>query len=183
MKIALIYGAAMSIAGALFLLLLFFAGFHDSVEKLQSAQWVGIVGGVAIGATCLALAMREKREQFSPEEDWTYGSALGVGVLVGVFGSLFGVIPSYCYFGIINPGFSDLIVQAQLIGMENHGMSAAQLEKIEPTLRKMASPVVLILSNAFSGFVFSTLLSLIVAIFFRNRSVAAVGPEAPPALG
>jgi hypothetical protein len=182
MKLGLIYGAAMSIAGALFLLLLFFAGFHDSAEKMQSAQWLGLGGGVTISVICLALAMREKRAQFSPEEDWTYGSALGAGVLAGLFGSLFGMITSYCYFGIINPGFSDLVVQAQIAGMESYGMPAAQVEKSEPMLRKMASPVVMTLSNGFGGVVFSTLLSLVVAIFFRHRPVAVGGPEAPPPL-
>ena len=181
MKTSLTYGAAMAIAGAVLTLLLYLAGFHDSAEKMQSAQWIGIIGGVGIGIACLALAMREKRARFPADKEWGYGSALGGGVLTGLFASLFGIVTAYLYFGVINPGFTDVVFVAQVAALEAKGMSAAQIEKIEPMLRAWMSPAAMTAMQFFMGLVWSTVLSLIIAIFLRKRPAPAVA-EPPPAL-
>lgn len=182
MKTSLTYGAAMAIAGAVLTLVLYLAGLHDAVEQLKTAQWAGTAGGVAIGVTCLALAMRDKRAQRPADADWGYGSALGGGVLTALWGSLFGMVTAYVYFGLVNPGFSDVILQSQVAAMEAKGVSAAQIERIEPMIRKWLSPVALTLTQGAMGFVWSFLLALIVAIFFRKRAAAPTFTAAPPEL-
>ncbi len=172
----------MAIGGAVLTLLLYLAGFHDSVEKLSAAQWTGALGGLAIGLACLALAMREKRAQHPPEADWGYSSALGGGVLTALWGSVFGLGFAYAYFGLINPGFSDLIYQSQVAALEAKGLSAAQIEKIEPMMRKWMSPVAMTLMQGFMGFVWSLLLSLILAAFFRKRPELSESLARPPEL-
>lgn len=182
MKTSLTYGAAMAIAGAVLTLVLYLAGLHDSAEKMQSAQWAGGIGGAGIGIACLTLSIREKRARFPAEAEWGYGSALGGGVLTGLFASLFGIVTAYLYFGVINPGFSDVVFQAQVAAMEAKGLSAAQLEKIEPMLRLWLSPTAMTAMQFFMGLVWSTVLALIIAIFLRQRPNPAVA-EPPPVVG
>lgn len=173
----------MAVAGGVLTLLLYLTGLHDSVEKLTIAQWTGTIGGIAIGVTCLALTMREKRAQHPADSDWGYGSALGGGVLTALWGSLLGMVTAYVYFGLINPGFSEIVYQAQAAGMQAKGVSAAQIERMEPMLRKWMSPVVMTLMQGVMGFIWSFLLALIVAIFFRRRPEASfLPPSDPPAL-
>ena len=169
----------MAIAGAALTFILYLAGFHESPEKMPTAQWVGGIGGVAIGVTCLALAMRERRSLTPAETDWGYGRALGAGVMTGLFASLFGLVTGYVYFGIVNPGFSEVIFQSQVVALEARGMTSAQIERVEPMLRKWISPVALTVMQGFSGFVWSLVLSLIVAIFLRKRPTDTPA-EAPP---
>ncbi len=178
MKLPLLFGSAMAFAGAVLTLLMFFAGLHDDVEKLKTAQWVGTLGGIAIGVTTLALAMKEKRRTYTTEEEWGYGNALGVGVLSGLVGAVLGAVFAYLYFGVINPGLSDLMVQAQIAGMEQAGVPAAQIEKTEPMMRKWMSPPAMTVFQAIFGFIWSTVLSLIIAIFYRNRPAPPVGAPA-----
>ena len=173
----------MAIAGAVLTLLLFFAGFHDSVEKMKAAQWIGSIGGLAIGVGCLTLAMREKRAQFPADKEWGYGSALGAGVLTGLFASLFGLVTAYAYFAIFNPGFSEVVFQAQVAAMEAKGMSSAQIEKIEPMLRQWMSPIAMVIMQGVMGVVWSTLIALIVAIFLRKRTPVPDVAEIPPVVG
>ena len=173
----------MAIAGAVLMLLLYFAGFHDSVEKMKPAQWIGGIGGIAIGVTCLTLAMQEKRAQFPAEEEWGYGSALGGGVLTGICASLFGLLTAYVYFAILNPGFCDVIFQAQVAAMEAKGLRPADIERIEPMLRKWMSPVAMTIMQFFTGLVFSTILSLIIAIFLRKRPEQPSETDLPPVVG
>lgn len=180
MKTSLIYGAIMAVAGAVFTLLMFFAGFHDSPEKMKLGQWLGMVGGLAIGVVCLALAMRAHREQRRPDQSWGYASAFGIGVLTSLVAALLGSITGFLYFAVINPGFSEVIYQMQVEKMEAAGVSAAQMERIEPMVRKWTAPGILVVSQVLSGFMMGVVLSLIVAIFFRRRTSDVAAPMPPP---
>lgn len=183
MKTALSYGAAMTIAGAVLNLLLYIAGWHDSIEKLKSAQWIGGVGAALISATCLALAMRERRAEFPRDREWSYGPALGTGALTALFGSLFALVTGYAYFGLINRGFGEVIYQTQVAALEGRGMSAAQIERIEPMLRRFLGPAVMTIIQAVTGFAWSFVLSLVVAIFVRRRAPEPTANGLPPEVG
>ncbi len=182
MKTPLIYGFAMALAGALLTFVMFFAGFHDSAEKMQSgfAQTVNVIVPLAIAITCLALAMREKRAAQPADKDWGYGAALGTGVLTALFGSLIGIVTAYAYFAFINPHMGDVIYQVQVAKMEAKGASADQIERAEPMMRKMMTPVIMTVFQCVIGFIWGVVLALIVAIFFKNRPAAVLGTEPPP---
>lgn len=173
----------MAIAGAVLTLLMYFAGFHDNAEKMAAARWVGMIGGIGIGAACLALAMREKRADYPVDQEWGYGAAFGGGVLTGLFASLFGLLTAYLYFAVLNPDFSDVILQTQLAAMEARGMTPAQIDRAEPMLRKWMSPPVMTIMQGVSGFVMSVVLALIVAIFFRKRPAESSAGSEPPVAG
>lgn len=180
MKAPLIYGTIMAVAGALLSLLMYLAGLHDTAEKMKSAQWVGMAGGLLIAGVCLTLAMRDRRAARAPHQEWGYGSALGAGVLTGLVAAVVGCIFGYLYFAVINPQLSDVIFQMQVEKMEAAGASSSQIEQVEPMLRKWMTPGVLTVSQAFSGFVMAVLLSLILAIFQRNRPSMTEAPMPPP---
>lgn len=180
MKIPLKYGLFMALAGAAFTLLMYFAGFHDSPEKMQSAQWIGFAAALAIGVTFLSLAMKEKRATAPADLPWGYGSAFGTGVLTALFASVFGMITAYCYLAFINPRMCDVVLQMQLAAMEAKGLSAAQLEKAEPMIRKWMSPPIMVVMQSVSGFITGTVLAAIVAIFFKQRVVSTAAGLPPP---
>ncbi len=182
MKIPLKYGLFMALAGAAFTLVMYFAGFHENAAKMGSAQTIGFVSIFAISTVFLALAMKEKRATTPADANWGYGSALGTGVLTGLFSAFFGAIFAYCYFAFINPAMCDVILQVQLDAMEAKGMPAAQMERAEPMMRKWMSPPMMTVMQAATGFMMSTVLAAIVAIFFKRRDAVAVGVP-PPTLG
>jgi hypothetical protein len=184
MKTPLIYGALMAIIGALVTYGLFFAGYHDTPEKLQASSWISTVVGVLAAVTCLALAMRERRAQHPVDQSWGYGSAFGTGVLTGLWAALFGAVLAYVYFAIINPQFGETVYQAQVAKMEAKGASSSQIDAASGFMRKFVSPVAMTLVQGIGGFIWSVILSLLVAIFFRKRDVVVETTEtaAPPPL-
>lgn len=184
MKTPLTYGFAMAVAGAVLTFAMFFMGFHDTPEKMDSifTNTVNFVGPLAIGITCLVLAMKEKREDTPAEKDWGYGSALGTGVLTVLFGSLIGAVTAYVYYVFINPNIGEVIYQVQVAKMEAKGMSSDQIEKAEPMMRKFMNPVMMTVFQSVIGFVWGVILSLVVAIFFKKRPEAPLAAE-PPAVG
>lgn len=171
MKIPLMYGVAIAVGGALLNLAMFFAGVHDNPERIQSGivQTISVVVPLAIAITCISLAMRDKRAITPPEANWSYGSALGTGTLVALFASLFGAVASYVYYAFINPNVSDIIYQAQVATMTAKGMTPDQIERAGGVMRKMLSPAVMTIFQTVMGFAWNFILSLIIAIFFRQR--------------
>ncbi len=176
MKTPLIYGALLAIGTAILTLLLFFAGLHDSPAAMQTASWIGLPGSAAISITALAFAMREKRADPLPSGTWGYGSAVGVGMLTALVGVLLGGIFNYLYFSIINPRAVDTLLQSQLYAMEAKGMSAAQMDQAEPMMRRWMTPGLITLAQAFTGFISLIVLTLLVAIFYRQRPAEADKP-------
>jgi len=173
MKTSLTYGFIMALASSLLSLGFFFTGFHDEVTKLQTAQNIAMVLGLAIAVVCLLMGMKEKRELTPADGKWGYSSALGTGIMVGLFGALFSTIYTYCYFTFINPNMSELIFQVQVLKMEAKGMTDTQISQAEPMIRKMMSPVIMTVMSLFMIFITNMVLSLIVAIFVKNRPIVA----------
>ncbi len=173
MKTYLTYGFIMTLASAFLGLGLYFGGFHADPAKFQLGQNIGIVLGIAIGITCLLLGMREKRAATPPEKPWGYGSALGTGVMIALFGSILGAIYNYAYFAYINPGFQEIVLEAQIMAMEAKNVPAAQIDAAIPMMEKFMSPGVMTIFGALMGFFWLLVISLILAAFVKNRPAVA----------
>ncbi|HTO04568.1 MAG TPA: DUF4199 domain-containing protein [Opitutus sp.] len=90
---------------------------------------------------------------------------------------------AYVYFGFINPGMTELLFQAEVAKLENQGMSPEQIDRAEQFMREMVSPGVMTIFQSIGGFLITVVLSLIVAIFYKNRALApSSGDPAPPIL-
>lgn len=176
MKTFLTYGFIMTLAGAFVSLGLHFGGFQADPAKLKLSQNISIITGLAIGITCLLLGMREKRAATPADKSWGYGSALGTGVMIALFGILFGAIYNYAYFAYINPSFQEIVLEAQIMAMEEKNVPASQIDAAIPMMQKFMSPGVMTAFGAIMGFFWLLVLSLILAAFVKNRPVAA-----PPA--
>lgn len=168
----------MAFAGALLAIGLYLLGFHSDPEKFGTAQWVGTLGGLTIGVVCITLGIKARRAAAPVTEDFGYGRALGTGVLIALFSSLFGIATSLLYSTLINPGFVDVIVQAQVAKLEEKGLSAAQIEGAEKMIRTMSSPGIQSVFSFFGGLLFGTLISLVTAAFLKRPAAAA--PLEPP---
>jgi len=178
MKIPLLYGFLIALANAIVTLVMYFAGFHDSPEKMMSARWLGFVIVLAIGGVGLWFAMRDKRAQAPATAEWGYGSALGVGTLTALFAAVFGAVFTYIYFAIINPNMSEILVQTQLTAMQAKNVPQARIDAAEPVMRKMMSPVGVTCIGLLQAFIIGFIEALLVAIAFRKRPVVEGTP--PP---
>lgn len=173
MKTSLTYGFIAALVAALISMGSYFAGWHDTPEKLDTAHNVGMALGVVTAVICLVLGIKEKRALTPADKSWGYGSALGTGIMIGLFAAILGNLYSYCYFSFINPHVTDVIYQAQVAKMEAKGLSPEQIERAEPMMRKFMSPVVMTISGFVITLLFNTVLSLIIAAFLKNRPAGA----------
>lgn len=180
MKTYLTYGLFIALGITLISLILFFLGYHSDAAKLGTAQAIGMVGALAVSIVLTVLGVKARRAEIPLTEPFGYGRALGAGVMITLFAVLFGAVTNYLYTHVINPGFSDVMVQAQIEKWEAKGMSAAQIEGAEAMMRKMMHPAIQALFGVVFGMLFGTIISLIAAAFLKRPalppevSVAAV---------
>jgi hypothetical protein len=175
MKTCLTFGFLLALAGSLTTLALFLTGYHDSEPKLQVAQWIQMAVGTVASLACLAAAMRAKRAQTPADQDWGYASAFGGGVLTGLCAVVIGSGFSYLYYKFINPNLNETLVQMQLTAMADKGMPAKAISEIEPMMRRWMMPEVMTLMQSLSGLIATTVLSALIALFFRQRLGGAGG--------
>jgi hypothetical protein len=169
----LVYGAGIAIANALVNLGFFFAGVHSNSERLAAMQWLGTTLVIATFSVGLTLAVRERRQTLPPEQEWGFARAFGAGVLTGLFATLLGIVPSYLYFAVINPGFSDVLAEMQHNALLDRGLSSVEVNRLMPIMAKFTGPAVLTASGTFIGFIWASLTALVVAFFLRGRAAAA----------
>lgn len=169
MKIQLFHGFLIAAACLLVSALLTLTGLHADASKLPTANTIFSVLNLVILIAGLASGMRLCRLETPPDQPFRYPSALAAGVMVAVFAGLFGVITTYVYFQWIDPGFHDLLVQAQTEKLLARGIDP---DKVERTTRFFTSSGFMAVSTFFGTVIGGTIISLIVAAFFRR--------EAPP---
>ena len=174
MKTYVTYGFIMALAGALLNLVLFFLGFHSDVAKFSTAQWIGGLVGLAIGIVFTVIGTRARRAEVPATEPFGYGRAFGAALMITLFAALFGALFYFIYQQFINPGFQDVVVQAQTAKLEARGLSGAQLEQAEKMTRMFTGPLI----SSGLGFImqmfFGTILSLIIAAFVKRPAPTSV---------
>lgn len=170
MKTYLVYGFAMALASALLTLSLYLLGFHSDPTKFGPAQGIAAIAGIVIAVVCIVLGTKARRAEVPATENFGYGSALGAGVMITLFSALFGIVTTYLYFQVINPGFNELMMQVQVEKMEAKGMSGQQLEQAEAIMRKMMSPAMQCVWAFIGSVFFGTIISLITAAFLKRRA-------------
>lgn len=169
MKTTLTYGFTLALIGFVLALIFYIAGFHSSGEKFESISTLTNCLMIVVSIVVLFLAMKAKRAVTPADQPWGYGSALGTGVMTALYAALIGLVLTYVYFAFINSNMSEVIFQAQVAKMEAKGMTADQIERAEPMMRKMMTPAIASIFSSVGGFVFNVILALIIAIFVRSR--------------
>lgn len=172
MKLYVTYGFLIALGSAILTMALFALGYHS--ENLAAGQKLGYLG-IVIAIAGLSFGMREYRNEVG-KGVMSYGRALGTGVLISMWSTLFSAVFNIVYFMVINPGFSEAMVQFQMAEMEKKGMPAATIEQSEGVLRFFMSAPMITIMGAIMGMIFCVVLSLVLAAIFKSKS----GQSAPP---
>jgi hypothetical protein len=175
MKPYLSYGSFIAVGNAVVTLVLYLAGFHSDPDKLQTANIVSGVAGLAIVISLLIIGVRAKRAQTPVTEEFSFGKALGAAVLISLFASLFSTVFQFVYASFINPNFAEVTIQAQISAMQAKGIPSDAIEKAEGMMRLMTKPAMQAGFSFVGGMFSNVIISLIAAAFLKRRAV-----EVPP---
>lgn len=95
MKLAVRYGALVGVATGAWMFLEFLLGFH---EPDSIGRWSGFLSLLFPLIAAFFLVRHE------PVTSWS--SAIGQGAVFGAIGGLVGALAIFCYFTLLNPGFT-----------------------------------------------------------------------------
>ncbi|GAB5562937.1 MAG: hypothetical protein SynsKO_45840 [Synoicihabitans sp.] len=170
------YGIGMATASFVIGLLLFFAGFHSSADKIGTAQTIAIIGGLAISIGGLIMVMKARREEYPAEEGFSYGRALGTGTLTSLWSAITGGIYTALYASVINPGLQEVVIESEIAKMEEQGLPASAIDQAEGILNFMTSPAMQAVSSTIGGFVFGFIFSLVIAAAMKRAPTEIAPP-------
>ena len=131
---------------------------------------MGVFAGPAIYITGLVLGMRAQRASLPATEEFSYGRALGTGLMVTLFAAIFGAVFYYVYLRFINPHFTEVIMQAQTAKLEGKGMSGAKLEQAQQFLRMFLQPGAQTALCFLGTILWGTVISLVAAAFIKRSA-------------
>ncbi|MBP8257689.1 MAG: DUF4199 domain-containing protein [Opitutaceae bacterium] len=171
MKIPLLYGSAMAVAGTLVSLVEYLLGFHNDMSRFETGKNIGMIAGFVIAIVGLILVMRMVRDT-SSDGSLSYGKAVGTGALTSVFQGLVGGVLTYIYGTLINPEFHELVFESA-----RQKLPADQAQAAEGMLRFLTSPLWFFIVMIFATPIMGTVLSLIIGAFMKRPPRT---PQPPP---
>ncbi len=158
------YAIILTIASAVFNLLLYFTGFQT--EKLavgQHLQWLGFIITIVV----LWLGIKAVREE-SPGKYMSYGKGVGTGTLISLFSGLMSAVYTFIHFKFVNTQFVDFNMELIRAKWEQAGMGADQMEKAEGFTRMFMGPVAMAIMTPIMAVFFGLILSLIIAAILKR---------------
>jgi len=176
MKTYLTYGFLLALASFLLTLLLFACGMQTYPVKFSLGKLIVGIAGFCIGVGFIVYGIKARRGATPAGKGFSYGEAVGAGVLVQLVASIFGIVTTYLYFGVINPHFGDAMMQARLDKLEERGLSGEQLDAAESMIRMLNSPLAHVAEKFIGSMIFGTIVALIAAAFLKRAAEESVPP-------
>jgi hypothetical protein len=168
------YALILTIAGAVFNLLMYFTGFQT--EKLavgQHLNWFAFIIMIVV----LVLGIKAVREE-APDKSLSYGKGVGTGVLISLISGLMSAGYNFIHFSFVNTEFADYQMEIVRAKWEQAGMGASQMEQAEGFARAMMGPVAQAILTPIMSVIFGTIISLIAAAVLKRAAPATPPPVA-----
>jgi len=119
-----------------------------------------------VGIVTVTLSFKKTIDQNTP---FTYGSALGLGVATMFFTSIIVAIFTFILYKFIDPSLTDKMIAFTEDSFLKSGLSEDMVEQVIETSKKMMTPALISMSQAFNIILYGFLLSLITSIFLRKK--------------
>ena len=173
MNTKLTYAVILTVAQAVFSLLMFLLGFQtDKMAAGQNLQWLGLIISIVV----LWLGIKAVREE-SPDKSLSYGQGVGAGTLISLYSGLLSAVYTYIHFRFINTNFFEYQQEFMRSKWAEKGMSEAQMEAAGNMMKKFSGPGITSIMVPIMAVIMGLILSLIIAAILKRAPAA----DAPPA--
>lgn len=168
------YALILTIAQAVFSLLMYFGGYQT--EKMAVGQYLNWLG-LPISVTVLWLGIKAVREE-TADKSLTYGQGVGTGVLISLYSGLMSGAYNFIHFKYIVPEFFDYQFELIRTKWAAAGINETQMEQMGTMTRKFMGPVSTAIITPIMSVIIGLILALILAAILKRPAPAAVPPVA-----
>lgn len=157
-SVALKYGLIYGLLSIIFFIAIDFSGQAGN----QSLSWFGLL--------ITAVVMYFAHKEFIRDGDgyMNYGQGLGLGTLMSLIGATISSIFTYVYIQFVNPTFLENVKQAQIIAMEEKGMSDTQIEQAMKISENFTGPTAMLIFGIVFGVFFGFIIALIISAITKK---------------
>jgi len=166
------YALILTIAQAVFSLLLYFGGYQT--EKMAVGQYLNWLA-LPISVAVLWLGIKAVREE-SPDKSLSYGQGVGAGTLIALYSGLMSGVYNFIHFKFVAPEFFDYQFELMRSKWAAAGISETQIEQMGTMTRKFMGPVATAVMTPIMSVVFGLILSLIIAAILKRPAQTPVPP-------
>jgi len=163
-KVALTYG------GLLGLLTIILAVVLYVTNNLLEQSWITAVVSFLIMIGCISYGQKVFRNGNGGYMDLK--DALKVGVGIALIGAIIGALYNYIFLTVIEPGFTELIIEKQREAMitSQPNMTEAQIDQAVEFAGKFAQPWVQSSFQIVAGIFFGFIISLISGLILKRNN-------------
>lgn len=169
------YALIITIAQAVFSLLLYFTGYQT--EKLAVGQYLNWIA-FPITIILLWMGIKAVREE-SADKSLSYGQGVGAGTLISLYSGLMSGVYNFIHFKYVAPEFFDYQMEMIRTKWTQAGMNSTQMEQAEAITSKFMGPVTTAIMTPIMGVIFGVIISLIIAAILKRPAPANAVPPLP----
>ncbi len=178
MKTYLKYGAAMTAAGFVVIMVCYIVGLWEPAN-LGKGLIIGVCAGLAIQITGIVLGTRQVRAA-TGKRGFTYGEAFKAGFMIALCGALCGIVSNFIFFKFVNPNYNENMIAWTKSMMEGMNAPEARIEKAEEDMRAKGGLDRQLINGVVGGIVLGTIISLITAAIMKRPPEDDFSEEPPP---
>ncbi len=125
--------------------------------------------GILILIAGLVIAVKSYRDNVL-EGEISFGKAFGFGILVALVSAVLGAIYNYLLYTVIDPDLQQKMLEMVAEKMLDKGVPEGQIDQALEVSKRFMGPVITSIVAVFSGTLFGTIISLVVAAIFKKES-------------
>jgi hypothetical protein len=143
------------------------SAFHGSIPATQIRSYSGLFS-IIILALGIYIGLKQARARNA--NHLTYGQAVKTGVLIAIFTAILVAAFTWLYCTIINPDYTEFMVQDCQRTMTTAGKSAVEIAQGVASTRNEFSTGAQVVQALMGQAVVGTLITLILGLFLRTKT-------------
>lgn len=157
-SVGLRYGLITGFVSVIYTLILY-------VTELNENMWLS---NLSILIMIVGIVMAHKNFKGENGGFMSYGQGLGIGSIVSAVVGLLSSVFVFVYVQFIDTGFLAKVREAQIVKMEEQGMSDEQIDQAMAMAEKFSSPAMMLIMGFIVTFIIGFLISLVVAAIMKK---------------
>ena len=129
-----------------------------------AARWISLVFAIVV------FYLAHKYYKDNGDSFMSYGQGIGIAFWISLIASTASSIFTYIYIKFIDPEWVNIILDAQLEGMQEKGMSDEEIEMAMSMTEKFMTPEMILIFGIVIGISMGLIVALIVTIFTQKKN-------------
>lgn len=171
-KTAYTYGLYLGILSTLFAIIMYAMGMYD-ISGQGSTRWVSSLVSFALTVGVVIFAYNAFKK--SGDGFMSFGEGFKLSFITIIISTLVGLVWLAVYMFVLEPGYQEVILNAQIEQMEKQGMEGDAMEMAMSWTEKMTSPLFMTLWTIVGAAFMGAIISLLMAAFLQKKRPIGVG--------